>query len=200
MGYTHYFPQQRAFTDFEWSMITKAFKKLAASEQGQSLIAPETSCGWSDFFTHKDLKIKGDAIAFNGIGNGGCETFLIEKNPADMGEFNCCKTNDHPYDVMVVATLIVCAGYAEGALRISSDGEEKDWQEGVELVTSVLGKSTKIEFVPGPEDTCLRVSTPSPEEVAELAQKMEFKKSMSNEKPKPQGKLSLVKDNNSPTP
>lgn len=161
---------------------------------------PETDCGWSDFFTHKDMGIKGEAIAFNGMGNEGCETFIIEKNPDDMGEFNFCKTNDRPYDLMVTATLLLCAGYAEGALDIGSDGEDEDWQPAVDLVTSVLEKPTRITFVDSPDGAKLRVSSPSPEEIAELAQKMEYEKALSNEKDKPKGKLSLVRDDSSPSP
>lgn len=88
--------------------------------------------------------------------------------------------------------LIVCAGHAEGALEISSDGEAEEWQPGVDLVTSVLGKSTKIEFKPGPRCAELHLSTPSPEEVADLADKVAFDEAISNEKDKPKGKLSLV--------
>lgn len=186
MGYTHYFPQSRPFSDMEWSQITKAFHKLYQSEDCQGLIQPEFECGWKDFFTHKS--IKGEAIAFNGVGDEACETFVLEKSPKKLGEFNFCKTNDRPYDLMVTALLIVCAGYAEGALNISSDGTAEEWQPAVDLVTKVLKKPTRIEF----RDRNLYVSSPSAEEIEAAKQKEAFDQAMSGDKQKSQANLSLV--------
>lgn len=186
MGYTHYFPQSRPFSDMEWSQITKAFHKLYQSEDCQGLIQPEFDCGWKDFFTHESNK--GEAIYFNGVGDEACETFGIEKSPEDLGDFDFCKTNQRPYDLMVTAMLIVCAGYAEGALNIRSDGTAEEWQPAVDLVTKVLKKPTRIEF----RDRYLHVSSPSAEEIEAAKQKEAFDQAMSGDKPKGQAKLSLA--------
>lgn len=56
-------------------------------------------------------------VRFNGVGDYGHETFCI-----DMGErWDFCKTNHKPYDVVVVAVLMVMAKYHEG-FTWSSDG------------------------------------------------------------------------------
>lgn len=193
MGYTHYFPQNRPFSDMEWSQITKAFRKLADSDECKDLIQPEINCGWTDFFTHES--IKGEAIAFNGVEDDACETFVLEKSPESLDEFIFCKTNRRPYDKMVTAMLIVCAGYAEGALSISSDGTAEEWEEGVELVTRVLKKPTRIQFL----DDHLHVSSPSAEEIEEAKQKEEFEKSLSNKKEKGVAQLSVVKNEDGST-
>lgn len=211
MGYTHYFPQQRNFTDFEWTMITKAFMKLHKNldniqfekvfsadycrmfsnvgKSGQDIIIrPETDCGWIDFFTHpKSSKNGKNAICFNGVGDLSHETFLLEKAPKEK-EFNFCKTNGKPYDLMVTSMLIVCAGYAEGALEIGSDGEIEDWIQAVKFVSGVLKKPTKIIF---DEEGHLKVKSPTPEEIQEMEQDSIFTETFNKKKEPNKSKVAL---------
>lgn len=209
MGYTHYFPQSRNFSDAEWSMIKKAFEKLhnnlknvefekvfaadycrAFSMSGESgadvIIVPERECGWDTFFTHKSLLKNGEAICFNGGAGLSHETFLLEKAPKNK-EFNFCKTNGKPYDLMVTSMLIVCAGYAEGALEIGSDGDVEDWSQAVKFVSGTLGKPTKIMF---DDEGHLIVKSPTPEEIQEMEQNTIFNEAFS-EKVKKRNKVNL---------
>jgi hypothetical protein len=194
MGYTHYFPQQRDFTTHEWSMIKKAFSKLhnnlknvefekvfsadycssfsvTGKEGADVLIEPETSCGWDTFFTHKDLLENGEAICFNGGAGLSHETFLIEKSPKEK-PFSFCKTNGKPYDLMVTSMLIVCAGYAGGALKIGSDGDVDDWAQAIKFVSATLNKPTKISF---DSEGNLKVEAPTTEEINNMEFETIFK-------------------------
>lgn len=202
MGYTHYFRQQRNFSNDEWNMIKKAFEKLKnnlaivdfekiysadycqmfslTGENGEDvIIVPEVSCDWTSFYNHRSLKGDQEAICFNGDGKMAHETFIIEKKPDELG-FNFCKTNGKPYDLMVTSMLIVVAGYTD-AMLISSDGELEDWEQSVKYVSHVLKKPTKIFFN---EHGYLEVRSPTPEEIEAHNQEEIFKETFSKKKNK----------------
>jgi hypothetical protein len=127
LGYTHYFPQQRAFTDSEWQAITKFANSLF--EHKKDLVAD----GRGDLDT--EPLVNDEYISFNGIEDLSYETFSISK--LHDTEYNFCKTNQKPYDVVVTALLTHIKKVAPDALSISSDGDEADWAEGVELENTV---------------------------------------------------------------
>ena len=211
MGYTHYFTQKRDFKDEEWEMVNRAFLKLtknlmnvefekvfsadycnmfsSTGEGGEKvLIAPEYACGWTDFNTHPESKMNGDAICFNGVGDLSHETFIMEKAPKEKG-FAFCKTNGKPYDLMVASMLIVCAGCAEGVFEISSDGQAEDFKQATEFVSAVLKKPTKVIFS---EEGNLYVSSPTPEEVQMLEETTMFNEAFDKERKKSNVKLRAV--------
>lgn len=131
MGYTHYFPQQRAFTTAEWELITQATRKILAS-QLKGVI-----CGGDG---EGKALVNSKEISFNGNNEDdqSHETFHITKG--HMRDFNFCKTAQKPYDTAVVAVLCACHFYAPGALEISSDGDSSDWQQGLELAQQIVDK------------------------------------------------------------
>ena len=170
MGYTHYWRQQRDFTDTEWQELTRLTKLITAS-------------GGRDI-TLSEFNINNEEIRFNGKGEEGHETFLITKKKRDLydyekqdsiqdaymhhksggGVFNFCKTAHKPYDKYVVAVL--CALYnlsdappqsnrsAHPMSEITSDGNTKDWTEG--LFHAV--RSTRQEEMYCPIRDCLTLS------------------------------------------
>jgi hypothetical protein len=80
-------------------------------------------------------------IAFNGLGAEAHETFSIEFNYlVELKEnFNFCKTNHKPYDTVVVAILCaVKALFADSIIKVSSDGDTKDWEDGTALYERAL--------------------------------------------------------------
>ena len=159
MGYTHYWRQLRDFTDTEWQELMRLTKLITASS-GRDIILSE-------------FNINNEEIRFNGYGEEGHETFLITKKKrakADYeeqhaydkkGAFNFCKTAHKPYDKYVVAVL--CALYnmkikldeeKPPVLYIRSDGNTKDWTEG--LFHAV--RSTREEEMLCPIRDCLTLS------------------------------------------
>ena len=97
MGYTNYWYQTRAFTDKEWYEI-KTY-----------LLFRHTSFELDDL--DKEIKISildDEVIQFNGKNDKlSCENFTLHKNIRkplyldDKVNFNFCKTNQLPYDMMV---------------------------------------------------------------------------------------------------
>ncbi|TXH57934.1 MAG: hypothetical protein E6Q97_03615 [Desulfurellales bacterium] len=124
MGYTHYWKPQREFTPAEWTRITEVAKAMHAIS-GVPLAR--------EYDEPKSLPILGTdgEIRLNGIGRDGHETFLILRKPD--GGFAFCKTAHKPYDVMVTGVLAAIADIAPGALKISSDGTEEEWGDGLPL-------------------------------------------------------------------
>lgn len=130
MGYSHYFPQTRSFTDTEWSTIQQSAKKLF------------TEC--SDFLANGmgDVDTEPEAndaeILFNGIEDMSYEPFSVSKEHDDS--YNFCKTAERPYDIAVVAMLVLINTYAPGVLKIESDGNGGDWKEGLSLAKKIDNK------------------------------------------------------------
>ena len=178
MGYTHYWRQARDFTDVEWIELTRLAKLITNGSQGILAHYPAT-VGEDDYYggIEDDVFIIDDEeIRFNGIGEDGHETFLITKKKrakADYeeqhaydkkGAFNFCKTAHKPYDKYVVAVLCavhrvaqkqgLLGDYMQSMMKITSDGNTKDWTEG--LLHAV--RSTREEEMLCPIRDCLTLS------------------------------------------
>jgi hypothetical protein len=71
-------------------------------------------------------RLDDDAIVFNGVGNDGHETFMLERVPSRR-EGRClnwfCKTARKPYDAVVVAVLAAAKRRFPWWLSLSSDGD-----------------------------------------------------------------------------
>lgn len=139
MGYTHYWDRQPvvsqlAFVAFsvDVSSLIKASGVEIGNGHGEKGSRPET--------TH-------DLVSFNGIAEEGHETFWFpladEKNPEyRKGKslvFNFCKTAHKPYDVVVTAALIAAKQHFGAAIKVASDGDDSDWEDGRQLAQRVLG-------------------------------------------------------------
>ena len=165
MGYTHYWRQQRDFTDTEWQELTRLAKLIIADNEGIL----------SDGFGEGGKpEVNGEHIWFNGLGEDSHETFRITKKKRAkedyeeqeaydrQGAFDFCKTAQKPYDKYVVAVL--CALYnievkewplGDGKIMsISSDGNTEDWTEG--LFHAV--RSTRKDEMYCPIRDCLTLS------------------------------------------
>lgn len=114
MGYTHYFPQSRSFSDEEWTDLIACFEKIVdlCSARGIKL---------------EDLEKNDRLLSFNGSGPHSHEAFVLHKDEISSSHF-FCKTARKPYDLAVCMVLIACHNIAPGALTISSDGDwVKNW-------------------------------------------------------------------------
>lgn len=58
----------------------------------------------------------------------------------EKGEvFSCCKTAYKPYDILVTACMIIAKHHLGDGIRLSSDGDERDWEDGRKLCQFALG-------------------------------------------------------------
>ena len=77
-----------------------------------------------------------DGIRLNGLDEDH-ESFELSPGPVDS---QYCKTARKPYDETVTAILIRAKVRAGSAIRISSDGDWSEWQDGQDLVERVWPK------------------------------------------------------------
>ncbi len=72
---------------------------------------------------------------------GQCEDFIMREH-FSQNESNFCKTNQHPYDQVVTACLIILKARLGPLIQVSSDGRKEDWSAGLILAKSVTGLKT----------------------------------------------------------
>lgn len=138
MGYTHYWELNHTGDEERYQNALKDIRKLirgfiaqderllaAGNGQGEPLISAE--------------------ICINGRGPNAHETFYLPKTLKEAEEFGFCKTNMKPYDLVVTACLAVLAARCHGDAKVSSDGEERDWEWGAKMATDILK-----EYIPNP--------------------------------------------------
>jgi len=88
----------------------------------------------------------GEAIRFNGVGDGACERFLLARTGSG---YDWCKTNRLPYDALVTTVLVLVEVHAPGWLAISSDGTPADWEPGLRLLGEAFGPDLRWRVPPG---------------------------------------------------
>ncbi len=85
--------------------------------------------------------------------DGDCshETFLLLKKPilrkGQTEPFASCKTAFKPYDIAVTAILAAAKMIAPDKIRLSSDGEVKDWAEGTAIARYFLKDVRRIPIL-----------------------------------------------------
>lgn len=62
-----------------------------------------------------------------------------QKPKEDGKYFSCCKTAYRPYDLAVTAFLIITKHHMKKDIRVSSDGEIKDWWDAATICKNALG-------------------------------------------------------------
>jgi hypothetical protein len=144
MGYTHYWYQKRDATPAEWIAILDAARAII-SESGDVKLARE----YDDPDEAPPLSV--DEIRFNGVGENGHETFLLERFKQapripvpDGSTFAFCKTAHKPYDVVVCAILLMANYHAPDVWRISSDGDADAWMPGKRRAYAATGVPAAI--------------------------------------------------------
>lgn len=130
MGYTHYFRQLNHCPRPEWEKICQSFREMQAA----AVILNDPLQIQLEADDPSEPYVGMDAIHFNGIGNEGCETMVLDRLRAS---FSFCKTRGRPYDRVVVALLCLAAFHAPEVWLVSSDGDEEDWKEGLALARTV---------------------------------------------------------------
>ena len=80
-----------------------------------------------------EVDIDEHEIVVNGIEEQGHETFVIKRT----GGRDFCKTARKPYDIVVCMALIALEHHARA--DISSDGDQEDWQDAIDMCQKHLG-------------------------------------------------------------
>ncbi len=141
MGYTHYWKTTAPIPDDVWQLICGDAEKII-------LLSP-AKLVWEYDEPNKLPEVKrvkadgGDTcIRFNGVGDDGHETFFFEQHATD---FSFCKTAQKPYDVAVCAVLAAIADRTS-LVKVSSDGDPSEWEEGLALARQALNRLIDIKL------------------------------------------------------
>lgn len=141
MGYTHYWRQNKKFTQKQWDKFLDTCIKLKDN-------LPEKTDSAGGYFSDELLIIGGnevdevavfnnEMIYFNGqTPDLGHETFCIENNE-EPTSFGFCKTDRKPYDLLVCACLIAANKHLK--FKITSDGNVNDWKPAFDYYDKVMG-------------------------------------------------------------
>lgn len=144
MGYTHYW----SFTApkrGETAKIEKAYQKAIKECATIARTYYKANGGLSGFSAHTEPGKYG-GLKINGKGDDMHEDFIMRehfKQNLEPDNWHFCKTARKPYDIVVVACLIVLEYRLPGNFRADSDGYTDDWQDGLELAQRVL-KNKKL--------------------------------------------------------
>jgi hypothetical protein len=128
MGYTHYWTITKELTPAQFKEWTEGVKAIVET-------AIEAGISLGNGLGFDAPNIDETLVAFNGVGEGGHETFGIKLD--DLG-FDFCKTAQKPYDAVVTASLIHAKKIFGDAIEIKSDGDWDDWDSGKVLYETVF--------------------------------------------------------------
>lgn len=126
MGYTHYFNQNKPATNDQWDAICNDFNKLRTVAMLTKAFPIQRECDDT-----AAPEVSTQFIIFNGIGDAGHETMFVDK---EGNGFQFCKTNNKPYDIAVVALLLLMYHHAPDVWVITSDGDTADWLPAIKFV------------------------------------------------------------------
>jgi hypothetical protein len=134
MGYTHY------WENYARDIPPKALaiiREIVFQAYRDGIIQYEFDAAAQPIVTNKYIR-------FNGVGGNGHETFHFNVDDyyrTSQGKpFAFCKTNQKPYDDIVMKVLIVLKHYLKDKVRISSDGLfAEEWKDARAEMASRFG-------------------------------------------------------------
>ncbi len=154
MGYTHYWTfkkPKKGIGDETEALYQKAIKDIQTLALNWNAHCLMEDMPWNRLsgYTAHDVKRQYGGVKLNGKGENGHEDFILrehykenlEGNNGIGGYYNpthFCKTARKPYDDVIVASLIVLKHYLGELIEVSSDGQYKDWEIGLQLAKRVL--------------------------------------------------------------
>ncbi len=136
MGYTHYWSIKAPCTEAQRVEIAAAVARVIYAGQKADRFKLDGVDGGPPLCDQTE-------IFFNGIGALSHETFVFDFEPV---EFDFCKTAAKPYDVAVCAALVIAKVVLGAGISVRSDGDDSDWQNGVELAQQALGRDIDFEL------------------------------------------------------
>ena len=112
-GYSHYWEVKTEIDPAVWAKIVAAAKKIVAAAEAQGIAVRGPMGTGKPEFTDEDIALNGDAATRNDY-----EGFVLIRKPDG---FSFVKTDEKPYDAVVVSILAVAKKLVKG-LSVRSDG------------------------------------------------------------------------------
>jgi hypothetical protein len=132
MGYTHYWRKLK-FSNAGWKELRGLTETVMAN------LPTNVKIAWEYDSEDKAVEVSAKCIRFNGVGEEGHETFMLERKSSD---FEFCKTNRKSYDLAVCSVLILASLLCESG-QISSDGigdtyTDSEWVDAWKFLSNLL--------------------------------------------------------------
>ena len=155
MGYTHYWYPKEAnyWHPKETNHDAETFATLAALAKKVITLAQARGIKLAGPNGTGKPAIRDEFVGLNGVGDESHESFVIQRD--GNSDFEFCKTACKPYDVVVVAILVLYKHFFP-AIRFTSDGDLGDLKDGIDLASEAMGVSFKV--TKGRGDTGFSVS------------------------------------------
>ena len=139
MGYTHYWDfkniNRKEIEETYQNALSQCEKIVQGYNLHMKLIDFRHPNRLSGFTAHSPTgKYKG--LKVNGTRDLAHEHFILRETYS-LNERDFCKTARKPYDVVVVACLIVLKHYLEDYISVESDGNVSDWYDGLNLAKDI---------------------------------------------------------------
>lgn len=143
MGYTHYWdfrpvPKGKAQeTEEIYQLALRQCQRVLRAYNAEIKAQdPKHFARLSGYSVHTKVQEYG-GLMFNGTQDQAHEDFTLREHFSE-NEGGFCKTARKPYDVCVVACLVVLKHYLGNSFNWSSDGREHELIEGRELAKRIL--------------------------------------------------------------
>lgn len=78
-------------------------------------------------------------ISINGVGDDAGEPFFLNRRKLAY-EYRI-NTDFKPYDAVVCAILFAAKDHLKSRIRVESDGDWKQWQEGLQIYKAAVGRT-----------------------------------------------------------
>lgn len=131
----------------KFSAVAKDFKAILPVFKKENIwLAGETGS--------REPVVTDTEIGFNGRGGMSCEWFDIKQaysgrdlHPDNPMKSSHCKTEKMPYDLAVMCCLLIFKHHFRDDFLVQSNGEIKDWEPAISLVSWHLGYTEKWGFM-----------------------------------------------------
>lgn len=141
MGYTHYWYRKPKLPKDKFDAFVADVRVILDACKAKGILVQY------EFDDAKPAELTDKCVRFNGVGNDGHETFVIDldfgkskpSSQEEGREFDFCKTAYKPYDLAVTACLVAAKHHFGDDIKVSSDGEEQDWGNAFELCKKLFG-------------------------------------------------------------
>lgn len=144
MGYTHYWNFNfKKTNELDYKLALRQCQRIIRRHnrelKAEDVKHPSRLSGYS---VHTKVG-KYTGLHFNGTKDMGHEDFSLREHLIEnTGGF--CKTAQKPYDVCVVACLIILKHYLKEGFTCESDGQHFDWIDGLTLAKRLGIKGLSI--------------------------------------------------------
>lgn len=115
MGYTHYWKQEKPFSEEQWSKFLQKVKKIVKTDKATVPL---------------EFSSDPDHLMLNGKEPDDYEDFYIQRRVTD---FSFCKTAQRPYDRTVITILALAAKELPG-FSWTSDGRQEAYDEAAKAL------------------------------------------------------------------